>query len=103
MEAPTIAALVVSVLYFIAATVDSQVNADPQSAIAIFLGLIMLLVLPYLVHCLVVGGCTWYAWAVPGLMGLMLLVGLFTALFGSRARPSAVQGDENKNLRVRKE
>ena len=99
MELPTIAALVVSAVYFIAASVAAKVSPDPQSGIAIFLGLILLLVLPYTVNCLVTGGCTWYAWAIPGLMVLMLLIGLLDAVVGSQAQ----RGGENKNMQVRKQ
>lgn len=99
MEAPTIAALVVSAVYFIAATVASRVDPDPQSGIAIFLGLILLLVLPYLVNCLAVGGCTWYAWAIPGFLWLGLLIGLFSLVFGNKSQPAE---NENKNVQIRK-
>ncbi len=84
METVTIIALVVSLVYFIAANVAAKVDPDPQSGIAVLLGLLLLLVLPYLVHCLVAGGCTWYAWAIPISIVLSLLWELVNALVQRR-------------------
>ncbi len=35
---------------------------DPLAGIVVLFVLLYLMIIPYMVNCLVVGGCTWYAW-----------------------------------------